>query len=409
MIEGKASVDETRLKVLLIGNYIHDRQESMQRFARMLALELPNHGISADFIQPEPWFGRLRPSPIGIGKWLGYFDKFVIFPFVLRRKISALQYGPGGKAKSRVVVHICDHSNAFYEAVTNAPTLVTCHDLLAVRGALGEDTDCPASWAGRILQKLILRGLSRADFVVCVSSATRRDLLRLMDASLDAKSGVVWQGKNHPYQRLSETETDLRLAQAFELNPALPFVLCVGLNLKRKNREGALRIISQIRDEWPGQIVFAGEPLDDAAFALARSLGVAERVVQIRKPSNDLLEALYNRATALLFPSKCEGFGWPIIEAQACGCPVICSDRTSVPEVAGEGAIVCQLEDEASFARAILEVMKNEAREELVAKGLRNLERFELETMVNRYVDYYAHLSGDMSKEVSQEAEKVAM
>lgn len=394
MARDKSFISNAGFKVLLVGNYVHDRQESMQRYAQLLLRELPKYGIATDFIQPEPWLGRLRPSPVGVGKWLGYFDKFVLFPFALRRRIAALRRSLGAEAKAHVVVHIVDHSNAFYEAATAEPTLVTCHDLLAVRGALGEDTDCPASCAGRILQRLILRGLRRADFVVCVSAATRNDLLRLTDSSLETKSGVVRQGLNHPYRRLSRNQTDVRLAQAPELNAARPFVLCVGLNLKRKNREGALRIVAQIRDEWPGQIVFAGEPLDDATFALAQTLGVADRVVQIRKPANELLEALYNRAWALLYPSKCEGFGWPIIEAQACGCPVVCSDRTSVPEVAGAGAIVCDLEDEPAFARAILELAKPDLRRSLVARGFENLERFGLEAMFRSYAEHYARLPG---------------
>ncbi len=378
------------VRVLLLGNYEHDRQESMQRFGRLLAKELPRYGIATDFIRPEPYLGRLKPSPVGLAKWLGYFDKFLIFPLLLRWKVAALRRAPGG---APLIVHICDHSNAFYEAVSGAPTLVTCHDLLAVRGALGEDTDCPASRFGRLFQQLILRGLRRADFVVCDSAATRDDLLQLAGASMVARSGVVLLAQNHPYRCLSEAEVGPLLASVPEFDPAVPFLLSVGLNLRRKNRAGVLRILARLQEQWPGQVVFAGEPLDPETMELARSLGVAGRVVQVRKPSNAVLEALYSKAFALLYPSKCEGFGWPIIEAQACGCPVVCSDRTSVPEVAGEGALVCPLEDEAAFAEALLSLRDPDVRDRVVACGTKNLERFRLETMLDRYCDFYLRLA----------------
>ena len=378
------------VRILLLGNYEHDRQESMLRFGKMFGEKLPRQGVAVEFIRPEPWLGRLRPSPVGLGKWLGYFDKFVIFPWVLRRRIAKLRKSSAGAPP---VVHICDHSNAFYQSVINAPTLVTCHDLLAVRGALGEDTDCAASRFGKILQRMILRGLSRANFVICDSTATRNDLLELTGKSMAGKSAVVLLAQNHAYSRLAQPEIERRLSEIPGFDFEIPFLLSVGLNLRRKNRRGILRVFSQIRDRWPGQVVFAGEPLDSETFALAQALGVEKNVVQIQKPSNAILEALYNQAFALFYPSKCEGFGWPIIEAQACGCPVVCSDRTSVPEVAGKGGIVCGLEDEAAFAQALLSLQNEDLRRTLIANGYENLERFRVETMMDSYLKCYRHLA----------------
>src|SRR5258708_722987 len=110
------------MKILLIGNYIPDQQESMQRFANMLEVGLTQLGHEVRLIRPEPFFGKIRPSPEGFGKWLGYIDKFLLFPSRLRKAIAWAD-----------VVHICDHSDAFYtKYIQNKPHLVTCHDLLAV-------------------------------------------------------------------------------------------------------------------------------------------------------------------------------------------------------------------------------------------------------------------------------------
>src|SRR5215212_1108299 len=123
--------------VLLLGNYPLDQQQSMQRFSAMMLDGLTARGIEAEVVAPRPVLGNIRLLGRFVQKWLGYIDKYVFFPRELRRRVAA---GP-----SQSLVHICDHSNAVYvKACRPAPVVVTCHDLLAVRGGLGEDTDCPA-------------------------------------------------------------------------------------------------------------------------------------------------------------------------------------------------------------------------------------------------------------------------
>ena len=80
---------------------------------------------------------------------------------------------------------------------------------------------------------------------------------------------------------------------------------------------------------------------------LARRLEIAERVVEIEDAPDQLLEALYTCAVALLYPSLSEGFGWPIVEAQACGCPVICTNLPPMPETAGDAGLFRDPADEA--------------------------------------------------------------
>ena len=102
-----------------------------------------------------------------------------------------------------------------------------------------------------------------------------------------------------------------------------------------------------------------------------------------------MLEALYNCATALLFPSRFEGFGWPIIEAQACGCPVICGDRAPLPEVAGDAGLIHPVENEESFAAEIIRLTDPEERASWSAKSLRNAQRFSTEKMIAEYISAY--------------------
>ncbi|AFY70141.1 glycosyl transferase group 1 [Thalassoporum mexicanum PCC 7367] len=413
------------MKILLIGNYLIDRQESMQRFTNMLAAGLVNLGHEVRVIRPEPFWIKLASNFAGgLAKWFGYVDKFLAFPIALKQAIAWAE-----------VVHICDHSNAFYtKYLQHVPHLVTCHDLAAVRGAMGEDTDCPVSTTGKILQSWILNGLKQAQLVVCDSSHTKKDLERLAGGQMAQRSKLLLLGLNHTYGQISAAAIAQRLQAFPQLDLSQPYLLNVGSSLRRKNREGVLQtfklVCTKLAAQAPDsdylnyaddanapeilgsldqpdnsiapitnpnpqqmQLVFAGSPLTAEQEQLAQELNLSDRIVQIIKPDNNQLEALYNQAFALLFPSKFEGFGWPVIEAQACGCPVLCSDRTSLPEVAGSGAILRDADDAAGFADAVLEIFNHaQKRQNLVSLGFANIKRFEPAIMIQKYADIYAEL-----------------
>ena len=371
--------------ILLIGNYSLDRQQSMQRFATMMLEGLAAAGVPAQLVQPQPFLGKIHWAGRFVAKWLAYIDKFILFRPRLRKKMAALQ---------PAIVHIADHSNAMYAGwIRGVPVVVTCHDLLAVRGALGEPTDCPATFTGKWLQRWIVAGLEKAALVVCDSQATLADAQRLVTRRDGTpRLEMVTLGLSYPYRKLLPEEARTRLAAAKVIDPHIPFVLHVGSNLRRKNREGVLRIFARCQQDWNGALVFVGEPLTESLRSLGRELGVTNRIVEVPEAANELLEALYNLATALLFPSTCEGFGWPIAEAQACGCPVICTDREPMTEVAGEAALLHPIEDEAGFAADLLRLTNPEERARWSAKALENAKRFSTERMISQYIELYRSL-----------------
>jgi glycosyltransferase involved in cell wall biosynthesis len=421
------------MKILLVGNYLPDRQHSMQRFAAMLRDGLHARGHEVRLARPRPLFAReiessipeaaahncVEDQPQHVGnsnapavagalrlveihrpalprlqrrraentatrltlarKWFAYLDKYVVFPRVLPRV-----------ARWADVVHICDHSNAMYVAqLRRKPHVVTCHDLLAVRGALGENTDCPASFTGKILQRWILRSLQRAQVVVCVSSATRHDLVRLGGPQMEARSSVVMLGVAPSLNRDAGPAADALLADFPGIRAGRPFLLNVGSSLRRKNRDGALRIFKRVSEHLDCDLIFAGEPLSDELRRVKREIGLNGRVIEVPRPSDVMLEALYSRAFALLYPTKYEGFGWPAIEAQTCGCPVISSQSTSIPEVVGDSGFLRAPEDEEGFATDILRLRDGSLRKELIARGFENVKRFKPERMVNDYLEVY--------------------
>lgn len=372
------------LMILLIGNYPLERQQSMERFATMMLDGLKAAGWPAELIRPRPFLGRFRFAGAFVAKWLAYVDKFVFFRRTLARKLR----------ERPALVHVCDHSNAMYaQAVSDLPIVVTCHDLLAVRGALGEATDCPASVTGKFLQRWIVRGLESSSAIACVSRATLVDAKRLVRQN-DGHPALerITLGLNYPYRVLAADEVRARLAKFPALASDTPFVLHVGSNLRRKNREGVLRIFARCRDQWNGLLVLVGDPLSPSLRSLGHKLGVTDRIVEIPNADSETLEALYNRATALLFPSTFEGFGWPIAEAHACGCPVLCLDRAPMSEVAGDAGLVHPVDDEAGFAADLLRLTDPEERARWSAKALENAKRFSTARMISEYIALYRTL-----------------
>lgn len=369
------------MKVLLVGNYSPDGQISMQLFPRMLAQALESRGVQSEIRVPPVRLGRVVRGRRGAAKWLGYADKFLLAPRDLRRAARGVD-----------VVHICDHSNAMYtRAFAGHPHLVTCHDVLAIRSARGEIPQNPTRWSGRQLQALIVRGLKRAQHVACVSQETRRQLLRLGVVAPD-RASVIDSALNYPYRVLDETQARRRVAHLPGLDR--PFLLHVGKGSWYKNRAGAVRIFAELL-KWPAfanhQLVMAAPaPTTEVAEAAAQC-GVADRVREVCGLPTDQIEALYNCADALLFPSWAEGFGWPVLEAMACACPVVTSDRPPMTDIAAEAGIYMDPADPVDAARRIAELWPQ--RELFGLKGVERARAFATGRMIDRYLELYARLA----------------
>lgn len=369
------------MKILLVGNYPFDGSTSMQIWARLLERELRDLDVDVRLIVPKPVFGRWKPSSNGLGKWLGYIDRYLLFPPALRAAAAKAE-----------VVHMCDHGSAMYCSILNGkPTVVTCHDMLAVRGAKRELPEMRASRFGLYLQRWICRGLRQATRVACVSQATFDDAGRILGRRCHLR--VILNALNYPFQPLAPDEAERRLAGIDGI--AKPFILHVGSSLPRKNRDGVLRVFALAVKNADLQLVFAGQALNDGLMRLADELAVSSRIVQIIKPDVKVIEALYNRATALIFPSRCEGFGWPSIEAQACGCPVVASDIPSLRQILGETALLHSVDDETGMAESIIRLAyDHNFRQSVRHSGFENISaRFQTSRMMDEYVALYREVA----------------
>ena len=302
-------------------------------------------------------------------------------------------------ARRADIVHITDHSNAIYvSSLKGKPLLLTCNDVIAIRSALGLVPQNATGAAGKLLQKLILRGLKRVPRVACISENTRRELLEVSGRS-PAATTVIEMGLNYPYSPMpaEPARTHLRaLIGEPRAERALRrgTVLHVGANDWYKNRIGVLRIYSHVRRADPERapmLILAGKPLDEASQQVLESLDLENDVIKIHGSSNEELRALYSLAEALLFPSLAEGFGWPIAEAQACGCRVVTTGAAPMTQVGGDAAVYIDPTDEIAAARCVRALLDESetAKRERIAAGLRHSEQFSARRMVDSYLDAY--------------------
>lgn len=374
------------IRVLLVANYEPDGQESMLRYASWLERTLNSHGYSVTVARPQPFFSSSVQTPV-LRKYLGYFDKFLLFPWHLR-----------GLANAHDLVHIADHSNSMYlRTVRKKPNLITCHDLIGVRGARGDFPLSRTGWTGGILQRWILSCLRGARNVLCVSRKTADDLRALTSgngaAKTEAQLRVVYNALNWSFKPGAALSAGL--ISRLGLRPDEQYMLHVGGNHWYKNRAGVVRIFAQLAgmEEFSGvKLVLAGQPWTRDLRNLIGEEKLSDLTIEALDVTNPELEALYGNALALLFPSIEEGFGWPILEAQACGCPVITNRRPPMSEVAGKGAILIDPSDIEASASTILLGLKD--RERLRAEGFRNLERFDPEAIAEQYFAFYDYILG---------------
>ncbi|MBA3945821.1 MAG: glycosyltransferase family 4 protein [Herpetosiphonaceae bacterium] len=251
------------------------------------------------------------------------------------------------------------------------PTVVTIHDLAFLR--LPERFR-PAK--RRYLTLLTSLSVRRARHVITVSDFTRREVIELLHVPPEHVTAIP----NGRDETLSPPEP--AAVAAFRQRHALPpaFLLFVGTLEPRKNLLTLLRAYAEVRDRIKLPLIIAGGKgwLYEPIFALVDELELGEHVRFTGYVDQADLPLWYGAATASIYPSLYEGFGFPPLEAMQCGTPVITSNTTSLPEVVGDAALLIDPHDVAALAAALLRIATDPAlRADLRARGLARAQHFD--------------------------------
>lgn len=269
-------------------------------------------------------------------------------------------------------------------------TMLTVHDLSFRRYP---DTFVPS--LRRYLERVVPRSISRADQVLADSAHTRSDIISLFDVSPDEVQ-VVYSGVDPRFQPEPKPRERERLQRRYGIGRE-PYILSVGTLQPRKNYVRLIRAFAQLG--------IGGHP--DVHLAIAGGRGwLYEEIVTEGKRRRRVhllgfvdegdLPALYRNAALFVFPSLYEGFGLPVLEAMACGVPVVCSDTSSLPEVGGEAALLVDPLDIDALAEGMAQALEDvQGRREMISRGLAKAGQFTWQRAARQLLEAFDSL-GDV-------------
>jgi glycosyltransferase involved in cell wall biosynthesis len=257
---------------------------------------------------------------------------------------------------------------------------LTIHDVMyALPKSVLPHSPCVYQRVGRMYYYLFARlAVKRAACVMTVSEHSRNDLSRVFHLSTK-HIRVVYEAGNpicHQFEGMSLVD-EVKERKSITGR----YIFALGALDPRKNTLGVLQSLVRFRafSALPIQLVIAGLAGDAKSqfAALAGDMGLRKQVVLLEFISEQELAALYNGADVFVYPSLYEGFGMPVLEAMACGTPVITSSAGSIPEVAGNAALFIDPYDPSAIAEAILRVINDVGlREQMIGLGLEQARKF---------------------------------
>ncbi len=254
--------------------------------------------------------------------------------------------------------HVVDHSYAhLVHCLPAHRTVVTCHDIDAFLCLLHSSRSLSLPIRRSITMRL-LSGLQKAAWITCNSHATAHELLVQGWASAE-RTSVVNFAAAQVYSPEADPDADCQIEQL--LGPASGQIrlLHVGSTIPRKRIDVLLQVFAAVKKEIPAAMLLrVGGPLTADQQALARKFCVESSIISLPFLTEQMLAAVYRKSSLLLLPSEREGFGLPLLEAMACGLPVVASDISALREVGGGAAArYSPVADVESFSRHVLDLI----------------------------------------------------
>ncbi|HXF69541.1 MAG TPA: glycosyltransferase family 1 protein [Thermoflexus sp.] len=356
------------MRVHLFADSPRENWPSMDRYARSLYRALRRVSPEVDFrllIPPDP--------PAGFGGRLFILWRMMVYPLWARRYPAD-------------VYHVLDHSYGhLLFALDGSRTVVTVHDV------------APLLFHGRrwglshLAWEVAWRGTQRATWLLTDSEFTKREWAARSRKGTNRVT-TIYPGVEPHFHPLDEDERLLRRERWKVGHRRL--ILHVGHCQPRKNLERLLMALALLADRKVNFLfIQVGGVFSQDQQRLLESLGLGEKVRQITQVSEEELVGLYNAADVFVLPSLYEGFGFPVLEAMACGTPVVASNVASLPEVVGDAGLLVDPRDPQAIADAVASILSDPAlARELRRRGLERARMFQWENTARETLKVYQEL-----------------
>ncbi|AIE74697.1 MULTISPECIES: glycosyltransferase family 1 protein [unclassified Synechocystis] len=282
--------------------------------------------------------------------------------------------------------HLTDGSTSYVlNKLDPKKCVVTLHDLIPLLQQQGHFPIAPPGIFARWLIEQNLRSLKNQKNICVVSNCTGKDLQDNIGKtkSLKCITSTI-RGEILTLLPNSIPAWKERIEQGKRL------ILHIGNGGFYKNQTTVVKVFAELIKNHALELIMAGGKPNRELKLIIQELELAEKIKFVPHPDDQALAKLYLSASLLLFPSHYEGFGWPPLEAMAFGCPVVCSNAGSLPEIVGNGALTTFPNDVAglvSHCRSVLE--DTNGTMELIKAGLENAKRFSPEIMAEKLLELY--------------------
>jgi glycosyltransferase involved in cell wall biosynthesis len=371
------------ISVLLFRNIPEHDSRSMERFADEMAAGLRGRP------QVRVNEATIHASRLEGHRFLRKLDRY---------SSSYVRYPRHARRQSADIYHVIDHAfGHLLGSIQAERAIITCHDLMLLHA---EHDDI--GFRGRRLAVRRFRWstsfLRRAALVACVSEATANDVTNLLGIS-SSQIRVIPLGVGSAFVPM-DAQTRSEARRKIDPTGERALVLHVSTGGAYKNVPATLRVIDALRSQGIDPILLRiGRPLDAREVALAKELGVHDRVREFTGVSDAELATVYAAADVLLFPSRWEGFGWPPLEALACGTPsVVAAECRSVVDLVGDAALAAPADDVAALSEAVRRIVVTPSlRESLVERGRPRVTALTWKRTVDLYVDAYEEIASRFS------------
>ncbi|MGB3757388.1 MAG: glycosyltransferase family 1 protein [Rivularia sp. (in: cyanobacteria)] len=302
-------------------------------------------------------------------------------------------YPQNVKKKDVDIFHVIDHSDghlAYWLKDTGKPVVVTCHDLVNFVQPENARSQARIANVSMAVWKWAVKGLCKANHIISVSNHTAKDIKQILKIKPE-RITIVPNAVEPRFHQLSPTEiADFR--QQYQISPDKICLLNVGSNQPRKNFITVLKVLEALKAKGlPIYLFRTGPDFSEEIKTFIQTHNLSDCITNFGRPDNNTLTKIYNAADILVSPSLYEGFGMTLLEAMACGTPVITSNVTSLPEVAGDAGIIVNPTDVEAIVEAVLRLQNDtEFRQSLIDKGFDRVKLFTWEKTAEQVAKIYS-------------------